>query len=232
MSQNLLPLNFEGQSVRVVADDSGEPLWVGKDVCEVLGHTNHNKAMQDHCKGVTIYHPLQTAGGVQEMRVLKVPDVLRLITGSTLPAAERFESWVFDEVLPTIIETGAYAHPGAMQPANSLAVGEAKALLNEAIEKNAGYLTMLAESAHGMAMDAKEAANSVHSSVRDHVEAAIEYLVLSRLNNMDQITDVVGKRVDFAFERLERMENLLRKLEDRLDSLLVVRGAKARGPSA
>ena len=106
--------NFDSQAVRTVTDDAtGEPLFVGKDVCAVLGYNNHNKAMQDHCKGVTNRYPLQTAGGVQELRVLTEPDVLRLIVSSTLPAAERFEKWVFEEVLPTLRKTGQYTAPKA-----------------------------------------------------------------------------------------------------------------------
>lgn len=97
---------FASHAVRTVTDDAtGEPLFVGKDVCAVLGYNNHNKAMQDHCKGVTVRYPLQTAGGVQELRVLTEPDVLRLIVSSTLPEAERFDKWVFEEVLPSIRKT-------------------------------------------------------------------------------------------------------------------------------
>ena len=106
--------NFDTHAVRTVLDKTtGEPLFVGKDVCAVLGYNNHNKAMQDHCKGVTNRYPLQTAGGVQELRVLTQPDVLRLIVSSTLPAAERFETWLFHEVLPSIMKTGQYAAPKA-----------------------------------------------------------------------------------------------------------------------
>lgn len=42
------------------------------------------------------------------MRILSEPDVLRLIVSSSLPAAERFERWVFEEVLPRIRKTGRF----------------------------------------------------------------------------------------------------------------------------
>ncbi|MRT95091.1 BRO-N domain-containing protein, partial [Xylella fastidiosa] len=67
--------------------------FVGKDVADVLGYTNHNKALGDHCRGVTKCYPLQTSGGVQEIRIISEPDMLRLIVSSKLPAAERFERW-------------------------------------------------------------------------------------------------------------------------------------------
>ena len=56
--------------VRTVTDEQGEVLFVGKDVCKALGYSNHNDAMNDHCKGVAKRYPLQTAGGKQEVRVL------------------------------------------------------------------------------------------------------------------------------------------------------------------
>lgn len=104
-------LTFEGSEIRSVVMD-GEPGFVGKDVCERLGYTNPSKAMKDHCKGVTKRYPLQTAGGVQQTRILFMPDVLRLIASSTLPDAERMERWMFEEVLPTVIRTGSYTSDG------------------------------------------------------------------------------------------------------------------------
>ncbi|CAN7680839.1 Bro-N domain-containing protein [Pseudorhodoferax sp. LjRoot39] len=104
---NIVPFNFDGASVRVI-DINGEPHFVGKDVAEALGYADTTNAMKQHCKGVAKRHPLQTTGGIQEMRVLAEPDVLRLIVASNLPAAERFERWVFEEVLPSIRKTGSY----------------------------------------------------------------------------------------------------------------------------
>lgn len=49
-----------------------------------------------------------TAGGVQTMTFIPEGDVYRLITKSHLPSAQRFESWVFDEILPAIRKTGGY----------------------------------------------------------------------------------------------------------------------------
>lgn len=115
---NIVPFNFEASAIRIVQID-GEPWFVGKDVAEALGYTNPAKAMGDHCRGVTKRYPLLTAGGMQEIRILSEPDVLRLIMGSSLPAAERFERWVFEEVLPTLRRTGSY---GAAPPADPMAV--------------------------------------------------------------------------------------------------------------
>ena len=103
---------FDSQAVRVVMVD-GEPWFVGKDVAEVLGYADANKAVRDHCKGEPKRRPLQTPGGLQEVRIISEPDMLRLIVSSKLPTAEAFERWVFEEVLPSIRKTGAYVDPKA-----------------------------------------------------------------------------------------------------------------------
>lgn len=109
----IVPFSFEGAPVRAVLID-GEPHLVGKDVCERLGYANATDAMNKHCKGVAKRYPLQTAGGMQEVRVLSEPDVLRLIVSSKLPAAERFERWLFEDVLPAIRKTGGYGAPAGL----------------------------------------------------------------------------------------------------------------------
>ena len=65
--------------------------------------------MKLHCKGVQKLYPLQTAGGIQEFRILQESDVLRLIIGSGLSEAQEFERKVFEEILPTIRKTGELA---------------------------------------------------------------------------------------------------------------------------
>lgn len=109
---DLIPFSFESHSVRAFNID-GNPWFVGKDACDALGYKDTVNALKLHCKGVAKYHPLQTPGGVQEVRIINEPDIYRLITGSHLPEAERFEKWLFEEVLPTIRKTGSYSLPGA-----------------------------------------------------------------------------------------------------------------------
>ena len=79
--------------VRTVTDDSGEVLFVGKDVCKALGYSNHNDAMNDHCKGVAKRYPLQTAGGKQDARVLTEADVLRQIYSKPADCHPYVQPW-------------------------------------------------------------------------------------------------------------------------------------------
>lgn len=143
---NIVPFSFENNSIRVVTDDNGEPWFVGKDVAEAIGYTDATNAMKQHCKGVAKYHPLHTAGGMQEARIISEPDVLRLIVRSGLPAADKFERLVFEEILPTIRKTGTYSLPGKrpMQTATEalkltpLAVRAARAF---GLDKNAAAIS-------------------------------------------------------------------------------------------
>lgn len=106
---NIIPFQNTdlGFSVRTVTIND-EPWFVGKDICAALGYTNETDAMNRHCKGVVKRYPLQTPGGVQEVRVINEPDMMRLICGSKLESAQRFEAWVFEEVLPSIRKSGGY----------------------------------------------------------------------------------------------------------------------------
>ncbi len=106
--------NFNGFTVRAVTRPNGEPGFVGKDVADRLGYADTVNAIKQHCRGVAIHHPIQDAlGRAQQARILTEPDVMRLIVSSKLPEAEAFERWVFEEVLPSIRRTGAYAAPAA-----------------------------------------------------------------------------------------------------------------------
>lgn len=119
-----IPFEFGGQPIRVIADAKGEPLFVGKDICLALGYANPNKAMADHCRGITKRYPIvDSLGRTQEVRVLSEADMFRLVVNSSLPSAESFERLVFEEILPTIRRSGSYGAPGRapqLQPVRDL----------------------------------------------------------------------------------------------------------------
>lgn len=97
--------------IRTITED-GKTLFCGKDIAKALGYKNPSKALADHCKGVTKrYTP--TSSGQQEMNFIPEGDIYRLAARSELPGADAFESWIFDEVLPTIRKTGGYLTPEA-----------------------------------------------------------------------------------------------------------------------
>lgn len=102
--------NFSQESTPIrVQVINGEPWFVGKDIAEALGYSNSRKAINDHCKekGVTFRDSL-TEGGVQKLKYINEGNVYRLIINSNMPQSEVFESWIFDEVLPSIRKRGYY----------------------------------------------------------------------------------------------------------------------------
>lgn len=98
--------NDEFGEIRTV-EIEGKIYFVGKDVANALGYSNPRDAIARHCK-VVVKHDSFKEGG-QEVALIPEGDMYRLITHSKLESAERFESWVFDEVLPSIRKHGIYA---------------------------------------------------------------------------------------------------------------------------
>jgi len=147
----VIPFRFEDLNIRVVADERGEPLFVGKDICAALGYANPNKAMGDHCRGVTNRYPIvDSLERTQAARVLTEADMMRLVVNSTLPAAQRFERWVFEDVLPTIRKTGGYGLASV-----------SAAHLEEAVRQQVGGIVK----------------SVVHRQIEDAIELALPALV-------------------------------------------------------
>lgn len=92
--------------IRTVEID-GKPYFVANDVAKSLGYKRPADAVTAHCKG-SVKHRYLTEGGEQEVKVIPEGDVYRLISRSKLPSAEKFERWVFDEVIPSIRKNGGY----------------------------------------------------------------------------------------------------------------------------
>lgn len=98
--------NEEFGEVRTV-EIEGKPYFCGKDVAGALGYVIPKDAIAAHCKGA-VKHRTPTNGGIQELLFIPEGDLYRLIVSSKLPTAEKFEHWVFDEVLPSIRKHGGY----------------------------------------------------------------------------------------------------------------------------
>ena len=107
------------------AEVNGKIFFCGKDVAISLGYSAPSKAICDHCKGVTKM-VIPSKGGNQETSFISEGDVYRLIVSSKLPSAQKFESWVFDEVLPSIRQTGSYSVPKTFAEALQLAADQQK----------------------------------------------------------------------------------------------------------
>ena len=106
MNEIMIFTSTEFGEIRTLKENN-KVLFCGSDITKALGYGNASAALNRHCKGITKRDTL-TNGGIQALLFITEGDVYRLIAHSRLPSAERFESWIFDEVLPTIRKTGGY----------------------------------------------------------------------------------------------------------------------------
>lgn len=102
--------NEEFGQVRTV-DIDGKTYFVANDVAKALGYSNPSKATNDHCKNAVKEWGNDSLGRPTEFKVIPEGDIYRLIIKSQLPSADKFERWIFDEVIPTIRKNGAYEIP-------------------------------------------------------------------------------------------------------------------------
>lgn len=126
-------------TVRTVAIDD-VIYFVASDIARALGYKNPQKAIRDHCKRVNESF-IPSNGGEQKAKVITKSDIYRLIVRSKLESADEFESWIFDEIMPTIEKTGAYIEEGREQEMvnyyfSSLSSDLQGQIVNELIEKN------------------------------------------------------------------------------------------------
>lgn len=101
--------NEQFGEVRMI-EENGKPLFCGSDIARALGYARPNDAIVDHCRCTVkrrIPHP-QSPDKEIGMAFIPEGDVYRLIVRSKLPAADKFERWVFDEVIPSIRKNGGY----------------------------------------------------------------------------------------------------------------------------
>ncbi len=113
---------FDGRWVRVYLRADGEPVFDARDVARELGYSEPaalTRRLDPDEKGL---HSAQTLGGAQEVSIVTEPGLYRVIASrrqvTTLGVAmsdrvQRFQRWVFHEVLPSIRKTGGYGAPAA-----------------------------------------------------------------------------------------------------------------------
>lgn len=103
--------NEEFGKVRTVTIDDA-PFFVGKDVAEILGYTNTQKAIRDHVDDDDkLTERIVLSGQNREAVIINESGLYALCLSSKLPSAKKFKHWVTAEVLPTIRKTGSYSIP-------------------------------------------------------------------------------------------------------------------------
>ncbi|CAB4008993.1 Hypothetical predicted protein [Paramuricea clavata] len=140
--------------VSTIRSDDGSIYFAAKELAIALGYVNHHKAVTTHTrermrttlgeiKGVSQFGlPLCKPGGVQpNMVFITESGLYRLIMKSKLPAAEDFQDWISEDVLPSIRKTGTYTLPGVMSAIDNVKDEKLRQLSEEERIEAHGKLT-------------------------------------------------------------------------------------------
>lgn len=110
MNTEIQTFNFNASTLRTLTDKNGDPWFVAKDVCNILGLENSRKATAeldpDERNTVTISDGIP---GNPNKTIISEPGLYTLIMRSRKPEAHEFKRWVTHEVLPPIRKHGIYA---------------------------------------------------------------------------------------------------------------------------
>ena len=147
MENNLQVFNNpEFGQVRIIQEGE-KTLFCASDIAKALGYEKPNNAVNTHCKHATLKQGIITdsLGRKQDANFIPEGDVYRLMAKSKLPGAGRFESWIFDEVLPEINRTGSYISPAKSAHASGYREKEAMARLMNARSRQSKIWMQLAD---------------------------------------------------------------------------------------
>ena len=117
MNNEIQRFEFKGASLRALTDEAGEPWFVAKDACDILGMSNPSMAVTALDKDeVAQIDPKDYLGSEnrsnQAVNIVSEPGLYKLIMRSRKPEAKEFQRWVTHEVLPQIRKTGGYIPAG------------------------------------------------------------------------------------------------------------------------
>ncbi|MDE9557664.1 hypothetical protein KKJ06_20140 [Xenorhabdus bovienii] len=92
----------------------GKPVFFAVELAQALGYTDPHQALKNHCKSLIKLNSVESTELGFEFKPKGIiltgqSDMFRLVMRSNLPSAERFQDWVFESVLPSIMETGSYS---------------------------------------------------------------------------------------------------------------------------
>lgn len=105
MNNEIQKFDFKGALLRTLTDEAGEPWFVAKDVCDILGHSNVSMALDRLDDDERSKFNLGRQG---ETNIVNEAGLYALVLGSRKPEAHEFKRWVTHEVLPQIRRTGGY----------------------------------------------------------------------------------------------------------------------------
>lgn len=112
MNTEIQSFNFNNATLRTLTDESDEPWFVAKDVCDILGlgteHLRRDLDEDEVTEATNLPNWQVGANGGRTPLIISEPGLYKLIMRSRKPEAKEFQRWVTHEVLPSIRKHGAY----------------------------------------------------------------------------------------------------------------------------
>ena len=139
MDNKIQAFDFNERAVRCIMKD-GEPWWVAKDVCDVLGLANPSESLKALDEDELTSETLRSGGQGREMNLISESGLYTLILRSNKAEARPFRRWVTHEVLPTLRKTGHYSIDENLMRLIKLSRGNvSKAFMERLVSKAAGF---------------------------------------------------------------------------------------------
>lgn len=190
----------------------GKEYFPAAQCAKILGYVKPSDAVRKHCKGVSkIETP--TNGGIQKVGYIPEGDLYRLIINSKLPNARKFESWVFDEVLPKIRQTGSYGNINLEEIITktvSIAVSETIKAIMPVLEKPAPDII-------SDAYDPEPPSRRTHSIISrldTELRTAVDDMILSRKYTYEEIKEFLAEQgVAVSMSSIQRYKTSLYRKE-------------------
>lgn len=125
MKQQVQTFGFHGTPIRAFINEQGDPWFLAKDVCDVLGtatkdvrrilETDEVSNIDEIDNGdISTFWGLDTSNGGRSPLIVNEYGLYRLIMRSSKPEARNFQRWVTHDVLPSLRRTGAYMTPDTL----------------------------------------------------------------------------------------------------------------------
>lgn len=165
MNTEIQTFNFNSATMRTLTDKNGEPWFVAKDVCNILGiDTNHLREALDDDEITNLRNSEVWNQPGRAPLIISEPGLYKLIMRSRKPDAKEFQRWVTHEVLPTIRKTGGYI-PTSESDSDEAIMAKALLIAQKTIERNAQQLQ--AKDMRIMELEPKAQALDTFTNVED-----------------------------------------------------------------
>lgn len=132
MSGKVILFKYEQQNMRVILDKNGEPWFIGKDICDILGLKNVSQATQKMADDEKLIQKMFVSGRDRVLLTISESGLYALVAQSNKPEAGPFGQWVTHDMLPLLRKMRLCIDPGSIAPALS-AVNNSRTLLDRAL---------------------------------------------------------------------------------------------------